>query len=775
MSVRSTVACVFALFFSLTLRAGDSFVSIEGYPMATAFFPNYIQFEQTLAVENGRIGMVLYPAPGDPALITRNDSELSLFAACESAALDHIEIGKETAGGFVPFLSLTHKSFLPVGNGVTRFFFDVPYQLPHGVYTLRAVINGLPVTVPNGVGFIADKRIAFAVWTDPQIEDLQSKSDITMNWNDHSYPGFSDDLLDYSRQQGIIAIAIAQMSAMDTDFIACLGDLVFGINHQREYEDIVQFLAKAEIPFFGVPGNHDGYAKYSDEENFSSPLERDGLNYWRAFIGPTYSSFKIFDKTLLMLNTYDGTAERRASGKPIGIGDNAAPPVSNYGGFLSDPQLLWATESFAVGEVAMLFSHHLPLGMVDDGNEYTAMEKYPKNKILGGLFGEEWNIETTAYDSNIADTIFVETGTYNTGTRLTGAMIAEFPRPPMYFAGHTHGDALYHYEAGDEIIPGTGLITPQAFDLTQTKSAASSGQTYWGIRPVYQDLDTGVTSISYLCADDAECNPDKEGEKAGFPSMPLGNFWVNYTASETTSLYIGGNGVSVTAQAEIINFLPTVQTARLRFVMPAREFGYLFDSEVPVIDDAMLSADRKTMLITAKGEVAAGSTVEGFLKREFIKNTALAILGPDTVAAPEPEVEYEEWIPGNSPLEFTVTNADDYFHLIWHRDGKPIRDGAGFKEKFNPYHPKEAIELLYIAKNGAFGVKQFSVDVEEELPDDDALLSDEDSLIADEAAESDLSDQSDLSDDAVLPDSLLPDDEPIVKKDNTGCGCSVLF
>lgn len=774
MKFRSTIAFVFALLLSVSLHAGDSFVSLEGYPIATPLFPNYILFQQTLPVENGRIGRVLYPAPGAPALVTKEDNEISLFAACGTDTVDRIDIGKDLPDGFTSFLSLYPRGELPVGNGVTRFFFDIPYQLPHGVYDLKVTIGGETVSVDNGVGFIADKRIAFAVWTDPQIEDLQSKSDINMNWNDHSYPGFSDDLLDYSRQQGIIAIAIAQMSAMDTDFIACLGDLVFGINHQREYEDIVQFLAKAEIPFFGVPGNHDGYAKYSDEENFTSPLERDGLNYWRAFIGPTYSSSKIFGKTLLMLNTYDGTAERRASGDPIGIGDNAAPPVSNYGGFLSDPQLLWATESFAVGEVAMLFSHHLPLGMVGDGYEYTAMEKYPKNKILGALFGEEWNIETAAYDSNLLDAIFAESGTYNTGTRLTGAMIAEFPRPPMYFAGHTHGDALYHYEPGDEVIPGTGLITPQAFDLTQTKTAASSGQTYWGIRSVYQDLDTGVTSISYLCADDAECNPDKEGDKAGFPSLPLGNFWVNYTASETTSLYIGGNGVSVTAQAEIINFLPTAQTARLRFVMPAKDLGYLFDSEVPVIDDAMLSADRKTMLITAKGEVAAGSTVEGFLKREFIKNTALAILGPDTVAAPEPEVEYEEWIPWADPLHFTVKNADDYFHLIWHRDGKPIRDGAEFKEKFNPYHPKEAIELLYIAKNGAFGIKQFSVDVEEEETDDD-LFPDEDGLVADEAAESDLSDQSGLSDDAVLPDDLPVDEDPIIKKDDGGCGCSLLF
>ena len=101
-----------------------------------------------------------------------------------------------------------------------------------------------------------------------------------------------------------------------------------GADHQREYEDITGMLGDAEIPFFGAPGNHDGYAKFESENDFTSPLQRDGLNYWRAFIGPTYYSFKLFGKTLMMLNTYDGTAERRASGDPIGIGDNAVAPVS---------------------------------------------------------------------------------------------------------------------------------------------------------------------------------------------------------------------------------------------------------------------------------------------------------------------------------------------------------------------------------------------------------------------------------------------------------------
>lgn len=774
MSFRFVAVCVFALLLSSPLPAGDSFASVEGYPHATPLFPNYIQFEQTLAVQNGRIGTVLYPAPGSPALVTKEENELSVFAACGTDTVDRIDIGKEGKEGFIVFLTLFPRGELPAGNGVTRFFFDVPYLLPHGVYDLAVTIGGATVRVSNGVGFIPERRIAFTVWTDPQIEDLQSKSNINMNWNDHSYPGFSDSLLDYSRQQGIIAIAMSQMSAMDTDFIACLGDLVFGINHQREYEDIVQYLDLAEIPFFGVPGNHDGYAKYSDEENFSSPLERDGLNYWRAFIGPTYFSFNLFGKTLMMLNTYDGTAERRASGKPIGIGDNAAPPVSNYGGFLSDTQLLWVTESIAVSEVAMMFSHHLPLGMVNDDYEYTAMEKYPKNKILGGLFGEEWNFESMAYDSDITDTIFAETNRFNTGTRLVGAMVTELPRPPMYFAGHTHGDALYRYETGNEIIPGTALFAPQEMIFTQTKSAASSGEIYWGIRPLYQDLDTGVTGISYLCTDDTDCNPDKEGDKAGFPSIPLGNFWVEYSAGETTSLYIGGDGVSTTAQATVVNFLPTDERYRLRFVMPAKELGYLFDAEDPVIDDAMISTDRTTMLITAKGTVTAGSTIEGFLKREFLRSDATASLGPDTIAAPEPEVEYEEWIPWADPLHFTVKNPDDYFHLIWHRDGKPVRDAAEFKEKFQPYHPKEAIELLYIARNGAFGVKNFAVDVEEETPDDDALLSDEDET-KNEKDENDIPDEEEMSDDAITTHDSLPTDTDIAEPKDDGCGCSVVF
>jgi len=756
--------------------AEESFVSVEGYPHAVALFPNYIQFHQALAVKNGRVGKVLYPAPGSPAIITRDMQWLSVFAVTGSDTVDRIDIGKQGGDAFVPFLILFSRSELPVGNGVTRFAFEVPYSLPHGVYDLRVTIGGETVFVSNAVGFITERRIAFTVWADPQIEDLQSKSNINLNWNNHSYPGFSDSLLDYSRQQGIIAIAMSQMNAMDTDFIACLGDIVFGINHQREYEDIVQFLDKAEIPFFGVPGNHDGYAKFVNEDDLTSPLERDGLNYWRAFIGPTYHSFHLYGKTFLMLNTYDGTAERRASGNPIGIGDNAAAPVSNYGGFLSDRQTAWIVDSLATSEVFGLFSHHLPLGIVEKTYEYTAMEKYPKNKIIGALWGEEWNYEGVTYDSDPTDTIFGETNRYNTGTRLVAALAATSSKPPLYFSGHAHRDRLFHYETGEEVIPGTMIFAPAPMDFIQTNTAASSGETYWGIRRVYHDLDTGVTSIGYLCADDTDCNPDREGEKAGFPSIPLGNFWVRYTTGSVESLYIGGDGISEAVQAEVVNFLPTEEVYRLRFMMPARELGFRFDTAETVIDDAMLSADRKTIILTAKGTVAAGSPREGFLQRQFTKSVVTVLLGPDAVAAPDPEIEYKEWIPWNEPLKFTVKNADDYFHLIWHRGGKPIRDGAEFTEKFQPYHEKETIELLYIARNGAFGAKQFLVDVEEEPERDDDLVPDEDNLIAEEEPAADDTTVANADTNSPFPtyDSFLADTDITTSQDN-GCGCSLLF
>jgi len=698
------------VFLTFFMEAAESFGSVEGYPYAVSDFPVYTAVEQTLEIKNGRVGKVLFPAPGAPALVTKEAHDLSIFVLCGSATVDRIEIGKQRDEKFVTFLTLFPQRSFPAGNGITRFSFTVPYQLPHGVYDLKVAVGFETLEVPNAVGFISDRRIAFTIWADPQIEDLQSKSNINLNWNDHSYPGFSDSMLDYSRQQGIIAIAMSQMNAMDTDFIACLGDIVFGINHQREYEDIVQFLDRAEIPLFAIPGNHDGYAKFVNENDLTTPLERDGLNYWRLFVGPAYHSFVLYGKTFLMLNTYDGTAERRASGNPIGIGNNAAAPVSNYGGFIGDRQMALITASFVAEEVWGLFSHHLPLGIVEKTYEYTAMEKYPQNKIIGALWGEEWNYESAAYDSDPSDTIFGETNRFNTGTRLVGAMAAETPRPPLYFSGHAHRDRVFHYEQGAEIIPGTALFVPAPMDFVQSNTAASSGETYWGIRQVYYDLDTGVTSFGYLCVDDTDCNPDKEGEKAGFPSIPLGNFWVTYTAGNATSLYIGGDGVSETAQAEVTNFLPTDETVRLRFLMPARLTGYRFDLEGWEMDDAMVTADRTAILITAKGEIAAGSPKEEFLQRQFTKSTALVTLGPDTVAAPEPVVEYADTILESEPLSFTVTNPENYFHLIWHRDGFPVSEGESFTEKFD-YHPHETIELLHIAKNGAFGSRTFTVTV----------------------------------------------------------------
>ena len=215
-----------------------------------------------------------------------------------------------------------------------------------------------------------------------------------------------------------------------------LGDLVFGIDYQREYEDILGLVLNLEVPFFPVPGNHDGYAKFVEQNNLTTDVDWDGLQYWTKFIGPLFYAFEFKGKTFLMLNTYDGTPVRRAAGDALGIGDNAAVPVSNWGGFLTFESLLWAESIISDNDVFGLFSHMMPLGQ-NATEKYHKMKKFPKESVIGVSDSQEWNIETSEWDSNPTDIIFNETQTANTGVGSSGQNGVTVTASHLFFRTYT--------------------------------------------------------------------------------------------------------------------------------------------------------------------------------------------------------------------------------------------------------------------------------------------------------------------------------------------------
>ncbi len=610
------IVLVVTLTLSLLSVRADSFVGMENYPQAVSAVPDYLKFQQGKQIEGALIQDVLYPTLGFPALIESDDHTLSALFHCSTKPLGAtLILSKKINGSDVPFLSVEADSFEKLKNqNICKVTATIPPVLPATVFDLTIrLIGGAHFFSPHAVGFVKDGPIRFIVFADPQIEDLQAKSATKMNYNDHMYPGYSDSLLDYSIQEGIIGISISQYNISQTDFVTTLGDIVFSIDYNKEYIQIADFLLHSEIPMFAVPGNHDGYAQFNDQNDFNSGLLFDGLNYWRAFVGPVSSAFKVKGKTLLMLNTYGGTAARRASGPPLGIGDNAVTPVSNFGGFLEDTMLTWIGNILLQQDVVGIFSHQLPLGLPQE-ERYHAMQKFPKNSALGAALNfQEWNYETAAFDSNPADTIADETPDNNTGTTLARE-ISLYDKPIAYFSGHAHIDRNNCFKKGENLIPDTDITASKDVCFYQTTTAASSGSHYWGIRPV--SFENGVFHANYLCDGDEPCYPDSS-EHPGFQSIPTGNLWVEYHWKDQSSLYLGGDGTSEVVRATVTNYLPTNVPVTLRFILPSHDGGYSINNTDFSIDGIAQSENGALTYLTVSGTIAAGTTEEQFLKKDF--------------------------------------------------------------------------------------------------------------------------------------------------------------
>lgn len=751
--------CVFSL-------DAESFLSIHGYPQTQQELPDYQFQTQITEIINPRIQRILYPVFGFPAMITKEDSGLSFIIRNDSEPqFDYVRITRQHFMNNYVFADLKVDSVEKIGDDIYRVFINVPFTLPSFRYDLTVKLTGdeFDIVSGNSIFFPADKEdTSFYIWADPQIEDLQSKTAGDMNYNSGDYPGKSDSILDFSRQEGIISSTISQINNGNLHFVTMLGDLVFGIDYQREYEDILNLVLNLEVPFFPVPGNHDGYAKFVEQNNLTTDVDWDGLQYWTKFIGPLYYSFQFKGKTYLMLNTYDGTPARRAAGNALGIGDNAAVPVTNWGGFLTFESLFWSERMLNDYNIFGLFSHMMPLGQNATG-KYHKMKLFPKESIIGVSDSQEWNIESSEYDSNPTDLIFNETQTANTGVALAAKMTIQSPAP-IYFSGHTHVDKVFTFESGDELIEGSGAIAIDDMEFIMTTTAATSGSGYWGIRKV-EINKTGDVNYSYYCDKGISCRPTYDDEKKGFQSIPEGNIWTTYKwiagEIEDSSIFVGGNGSSNTVNAEIMNYLPTDEDITLRFIMPLAEKGYRLDNKNFSIVDGAVSKDLTGIVLTVQGSISAGTTYEQFLAKDFVRKSEFITISPSQEEVTTPEITYPVTIFEDEPITAKVENSEDFISLIWIRNKIEFAEGNNFSIKFEDYQSSETIFLVYITKDGAAGRAQFEtiVNVIVEEPDED-IQEEPEELIPD----------MDQADEDKVPDEEPDEENKKIKKS----GCSVL-
>jgi len=764
------------LTFSFFHTYAESFVSIEGYPTIKESMPDYLDFLQETKIQNPAVNNILYPTLGFSALINGNDPNFSVIIKSESEpSKSFAEVGKEISSDFITFLKLFPISSEKIGENIYRLEFSSEVLLPPSVYSLKIIApGGEEFFSKNSISYTnSSESVTFTIFADPQIEDFQPKRSSGFNFNNKDYPFYSSSISDFSMQEGIIKASISQMNLTSTDFVVGVGDFVFGINYQREYSRISELLKDLELPFFAVPGNHDGYAKYSDEEDFSSPLEHDGLNYWKSFFGPRYFSFRFKQRVFMMMNTYDGTAERRAGGKPKGIGDYSAVPISNYGGFLSEEQLLWAEISFSESdEIASVFSHHAPIGKPLSDYEFHEQERYPDNSILGVFGDEEWNYETSEYDSNLQDSIFDETDRYNTATRFLKYM-ADEKTAPYYFSGHTHDDKTFFFESDKEIIPDSSVYASDDIYFVQTCAASAAGGTYWGIRNVSIENDKKFR-FNYHCKVENDCIPCEKkddtpecgnGKSSAMESVPLGNLWATYRWGEgEESIFSGGDAKTEIVSVEIKNSLPTDEKIFLRFSLPALENGFSIDNENYKISETMVSRDKKTLLMTLEGTIKKGTEKDNFFLKAFSSTKNIVTVSPSNDLVEKPETESPDIYKKNLPVKFTVKNSEKFSHLIWIYDERYLYDGEEFN--FNPetYESDLSMTLFYIDRKGGWGTADYIVSFSSE----DVEIEDDDSNIG-QNPDSDRAVSEKLDDNS---EGFNNHNDPITSGD--GCSCSFL-
>ncbi len=382
-----------------------------------------------------------------------------------------------------------------------------------------------------------------------------------------------------------------EVRLLDPDMVVHLGDLLFGLDFPVEYETMFRRIARSGLSVFYIPGNHDAYATYSVKlpemgalavgllhcrslvpkdldfranwpeiwafiscvysgikEELFNHLVADGLEHWKATLGPVNHAHSRGKFHFIFLNTYGGSNRRRHSysvyvkmfKRHIG-----APMVDNYGGTLSPADLKFVQaqldDATRKGLTPVVFGHHDPRGNMDQVR-YHKNEAFPTDPIGISHF-EEWNYDED-WDSDPDDGRGPESPTDNSGVSLM-RMLAK--TGGYYISGHLHKDAQWSYRAGEKLP----LDIPVQKDLTFIKVTTAAGSTKdgsrWGYR-LFTARPDGKLDLAPLVS--------------GRLSIPGGNFWVETRVSD-------GSGEII-----VHNALPEPVTLHIPVCVPVNQTGY---------------------------------------------------------------------------------------------------------------------------------------------------------------------------------------------------------
>jgi hypothetical protein len=96
---------------------------------------------------------------------------------------------------------------------------------------------------------------------------------------------------------GVFERAVEQLNWLQPEFVVCVGDLIQGKTEEvdrieKQWKEFHGFIAKLEMPFFYLPGNHDINNKVMDK-------------VWQEQLGRRFYHFIYKDVLFLMLNSED--------------------------------------------------------------------------------------------------------------------------------------------------------------------------------------------------------------------------------------------------------------------------------------------------------------------------------------------------------------------------------------------------------------------------------------------------------------------------------------
>ncbi len=555
-------------------------------------YPQRSQRPQAQAVP-ARIRLLLHPTPGAPAL-ARSGGRVTLWVAealAPGAKGVQVQIITQVAGHTLrrslPVVRVTRGA----GPRVSRVTCTVPVSTPRESYdvTLR-LPDGRQETQPRALRVVhhlrGPKRVL--VLADHQLWDPSGRV-LPGARNAGAFPAHGE-----RRRPRIIAQqGLHEVDLLDPDLVLHLGDLVFGLDFQREIPEALSLWHRYGPAAFFVPGNHDAYARFGLDLKASLPtlavsmvrcrkhlpssarldwpriwafltcvygdlrpvlfrrLLADGLVTWRRNLGPTHYAFDLDRTRFIGLNTYDGTAERRHAvslwvdiqGLHLG-----APLVDNYGGTLSVAQVTWlraqARDAAAHGLRLVVFGHHDPRGN-PTGEAYQANQAFPTDPVGPDHF-EAWNFDG-AWDSNPRDGRGRETAQNHSGHALL-RVLARYGG--AYLSGHVHHDRLTKYAAGAALPGGIVARHPVTFVQVTTASSAPQPGGYWGYRLLGLRPDGTLDTTPFCTA-------------PPLASVPAGNLWLSRPAADTAVLHTG---------------LPRPVTVRVRMALPRHTTGYRFEA-----------------------------------------------------------------------------------------------------------------------------------------------------------------------------------------------------